>query len=398
MTDNVTPFTAKHWSSQLRRTQEGKVKNLTGNIMAVLENIQELSGAIVFDEMEMAVMQARELPWNDQAGRFWTDHDTINLMRWLNAQGFEFAHDTLERCINAVADSQRCHPLREWLNELRWDGQPRVDKWLSYYLGADDSTYTREVGMRWLVSAVARVMKPGCKADHVLVLEGTQGVGKSTALLNLFGDRYFADSLSDVGNKDAAIAVQGIWCIELAEMDAMTRSTTTAMKAFITRRQDKFRPPYGRRDIRAPRQCVFAGTVNHSRYLKDETGNRRFWPVETKSIDLDAIAHDRAQLWAETVAMFRQGEHWHLVGSTMHDLARLQQLRRVDFNQAWYEVLADKLGGQKTTKLRECLDMLGFPPHQVRGHYAVEIGKVLRELGFSRDERDQHDRTWRREL
>src|SRR5262249_42604988 len=151
---------------------------------------------------------------------------------------------------------------------------------------------------KFLISAVARIYEPGCQADHIIILESDQGEGKSTAL-RIMGDPFFTDDLAELGTKDASLATAGVWIIELSELDAMTRADRSRIKSFVSRRVDRYRPVYGRRLVETKRQCVFAGSVNDSEYLKDDTGARRFWPVRCGRIDLDGIRRDKDQLWAE---------------------------------------------------------------------------------------------------
>ncbi len=167
------------------------------------------------------------------------------------------------------------HPVRAYLDSLTWDGVERLDRWLSIYIGAKDTEYARAVGSRWLISAVARIFLPGAKAYCYLILEGPQGIRKSTALRTLAGE-YFTDELTDLGTKDAAMQTRGVWIFELSELDSMSNSEVARIKAFMSRTTDRFRPPYGMHLVESPRQCVFAGTVNHSTYLRDETGGRLF--------------------------------------------------------------------------------------------------------------------------
>ena len=180
------------------------------------------------------------------------------------------------------------------------------------YLGAEDTPLNRAFGSRWMISAVARIMQPGAKVDHMLILEGPQGAKKSSALKVLAGAEWFTDELAEIGSKDAAQQMRGIWIIEIAELDAIGRAEVSRIKAFLTRTTDRYRPPYERYVVEVPRQCVFAGSVNPDTYLRDETGNRRFWPVRCGRIDLDALRRDRDQLWAEAVARYREGAIWWL--------------------------------------------------------------------------------------
>ena len=182
------------------------------------------------------------------------------------------------------------------ITSTRWSGTACRD-WTHGsidYFHAEDSPYIRAIGPRYLISSVARIYRPGCKVDHTLVLEGPQGKQKSEALRTLaVNDAWFTDRLSHVASKDAAQEMAGVLIIEIAELDALTRATASAMKSFLTRRRDRFRPPYGKHPTTLPRQCVFAGTINppdDGRYLRDETGARRLWPVACRGmIDLEGL-------------------------------------------------------------------------------------------------------------
>lgn len=194
---------------------------------------------------------------------------------------------------------------------LQSDSVERLDRWLSTYLGCEDTEYSGAVGSRWLISAVTRIFHPGAKADCCLILEGPQSIRKSTALRTLAGE-YFTDELADLGSKDAAMQTRCGWIIELSELDSLSNSDVARIKAFMSRTTVRFRPPYGMRLVEWPRQCVFAGTVNQTTYLRDETGGRRFWPVAAGRIDIDALARDRDPLWAEAKARFDAGAAWWL--------------------------------------------------------------------------------------
>jgi putative DNA primase/helicase len=258
----------------------------------------------------------------------------VRAAEWLQRRELNVTPMIVSRSVGAVAREITVHPVRDHLGALAWDGVPRIETWACRYLGAEDTAFHRSVGALWLISAVARIFRPGVKADHMLVLEGPQGARKSTALKILAGEDWFTDELPDLGSKDAAMHMQGVWIIEIAELDAIGKAEVSRIKAFLTRTTDRFRPPYGRYTIEVPRQCVFAGTVNPDTYLRDETGNRRFWPVRCGTIDIDALARDRDQLWAEAVARFRAGAIWWIEEPELIAAAKTEQEARYQ-GDAW---------------------------------------------------------------
>jgi predicted P-loop ATPase len=220
-----------------------------------------------------------------------------------------------------------------------WKGDKLLDTWAIDYLGAEDTPFVRAVSRRWMISAVARVMEPGCKADAMLVLEGAQGIGKSSVLAALGGE-WFSDQLGgEIGSRDAKAGLVGKWIIEHSELAHLNRSAVERMKAFFTEQVDQYRPAYGRNEVEVPRQCVFAGTTNTSDYLRDETGNRRFWPVACKGPCLpDKVKEVRDQLWAEAVQAYRNGEVWWLQGDEIISKAKEEQAARVQ-DDAWDEAI-----------------------------------------------------------
>jgi len=303
------------WASQLILDLAGTPERNEANVITALSNDEAFAGALVFDEFRQETMVNRALPWDEDAARLprpWSDADDVRCAEWLQHREINVAPIVVSRSATAVARDIRVHPVRDYLNGLVWDGVPRLATWAITYLGADETPLNRAFGSRWMISAVARIMRPGAKVDHMLILEGPQGAKKSTALKVLAGDEWFTDELPEIGSKDAAQQMRGIWIIEIAELDAIGRAEVSRIKAFLTRTVDRYRPPYERYVIEVPRQCIFAGSVNPDTYLRDETGNRRFWPVRCGDIDLDALRRDRDQLWAEAVAHYRDGAIWWL--------------------------------------------------------------------------------------
>jgi len=298
------------WKALLRRTKSEEVKSLLINANIALRHAPEWEGAFEWDAMRQRVRLVAAVPIGGTVPRDWIDDDDVRTAIWMQSEGVDVGRDTVGPVVQALAKEAPVHPVREFLNSLRWDGEPRVDGWLTRYMGVAASSYAASVGRWWLISAAARAFEPGCQADHLLVLEGPQGIGKSTAVSTLVGAEWFADDVPDLGNKDASLAALNSWVIELAELDTVRKAEVTQLKAFITRKVEAFRPPYGKSMIQAPRSCVFIGTTNRTDYLRDESGNRRFWPVKCGSIDREALAADREQIWAEAVAMFKDGQKW----------------------------------------------------------------------------------------
>lgn len=270
---------------------------------------------LVFDTFRQQIVICSKLPWkntDDDIGREWKfPDDVLELQNWL----CEFAHTpTKESAADGVilwANRHRNNPLENYLGRIHWDGVSRLDNWLTTFLGVKNTEFTTQVGRKFLISAVARGLSPGCKADHMLILEGAQGIGKSSAVSALVPDEaWYTDELPDLSNRDAEIQLHGIWLLEVAEMDAMSRADASAAKKFVTRAVGVYRPLFARSTVRVGRSNVFIGTTNEESYFKDEGENRRFWPVTCGVCDIKGIEETRDQLWAEAVVAYKSGEAW----------------------------------------------------------------------------------------
>ena len=335
--DLMKPAARPAWVNRLRLDLSGTPERNEANVITALSSDPAFAGTIAFDEFRQEVVLLRSSPWEgseDTLPRPWDDSDDIRLAEWLQHREVNVAPLVVGRSVGAVARETRIHPVRAYLEALSWDGTPRLECWTSRYLGAEATDLTHAMGSLWLISAVARIYRPGVKADHMLILEGEQGARKSTALKILAGEDWFTDELPDLGSKDAAIHMQGVWVVEIAELDAIGRAEVSRIKAFLTRTTDRFRPPYGRHTVEIKRQCVFAGTVNPDTYLRDETGNRRFWPIRCGDIDIEGLLRDRDQLWAEAVARFKSGAIWWLDDKVLLKAARDEQVKRYQ-SDAW---------------------------------------------------------------
>jgi putative DNA primase/helicase len=225
--------------------------------------------------------------------------------------------------VQVVAERWAVHPVRDWLNELKWDRKHRIDDFLVRVADAKDTPYVRAVTKNFFLSAVARIFSPGTKVDAMLILEGEQNSGKSTLFKILTGEDWFFDSAFDVGSKDSYQILRRKWILEWAELDGLTRAELSRVKAFMSSAKDTYRPTYGKQAIDVPRQCVFVGTVNPdgAGYLNDPTGERRFWPVTVGRVDLKTVRDEREQLWAEAVVRYRRNEKWHLLETRLLEAA-----------------------------------------------------------------------------
>jgi hypothetical protein len=319
------------------------------NLANVLIGLRALYPAtFAFDEMLCAPVITKPLDGkNNFSLRTVTDIDVGIVQDRLQHLGLKrVAKDTVHQAVDMRAHECRFHPVRDYLDGLRWDGQQRVGRLLADYFGSESSLpYAEAVGRMWLASMVARVYRPGCKVDHLPILEGRQGVLKSTACRTLGGE-WFSDALPDIGaGKDASQHLRGKWLIEVSEMHAMSRPEAAQLKAFITRQEERYRPSYGRKEVIEPRQCVFVGTTNRDAYLRDETGGRRFWPVKVGKINIDALSRDRDQLFAEAVFLFRGEAPWWPDAEFERTHMAPEQANRYEAD-CWEESVREYIGTQ----------------------------------------------------
>ena len=387
---------ASAWDLLLIKNSKGKPVTCLENALEALTYAPEWQGVLGFNESSLQVIATAAPPWNSRAVPFgWRDDDDVRAAAWMQRQGIMVGQEITGQAIQTIARENSFHPIRDYLNSLKWDGIARIDDWLTLYIGVDPSDYVRTVGAKFLIGGVARVYRPGCKNDSCLILEGPQGSLKSTALRTL-ADPWFTDDMPELGTKDAALQTRGVWIIELAELDAMTRAEVSRIKSFMSRSTDRFRPPYGKHLIETPRECVFAGTVNHSNYLKDETGARRFWPVACGAVHIDELRRDRDQLWAEAVLRYRAGHSWWLDSEALVKAAADEQQKRYDADP-WQPVIEQGIEGREYVTmeqiLTECLDK---PKKDWTQGDKNRIARSLKALGWDRyQKRLETGREWR---
>jgi len=403
--DDADDTGVTEWMSGLayKRDRQGNniLKPTLANIITILANDPSWRDVIAYDELGERVCTRRDPPWfsddcpSNAVPGPWTDSDTTRITCWLARRWpIDVSSTMVGEAITVVAERNTFNELTEWLDSLRWDGVERLDTWLPIYAGTTDSAYARAIGRCWMIAAVGRAFTPGCKADHVIVLEGNQGTGKSTFVRTLAGRaEWFFDDDLEVGDKDAAQSLKGKWVVEFGEMHAMSKAEVTAVKAFVSRQADTYRASYGRHARTYPRRWVAIGTTNAEQYLSDATGNRRWWPIKTGTLRIPELREVVAQLWAEAVVRYRKGEHWHLEDPAIIAAATEEQAARLQIDP-WTDIIADWLAkpeprvlvsqmGYVTTRrvLEACL---GMDADRIEKKHEMRVGDSLRVLGWQR--------------
>lgn len=390
------------WVRQLILGQGSKPKPLLANALMVLRHAEEWRGVLAYDEFASRIAVRKDAPSGTPAGAEWSDNDDLGVTEALQLFGIHCQPRTAAEAVMRVAREHRFHPLRDYLDGLEWDRQHRLDDWLIECCGADPTPIVRAWSSRWMMGAVERAYRPGCMNRAVLVLEGPQDIGKS-AVFRAIGEPWYSDDMPQLHGQESAILTRGMWLIELPELSVFARSEINAMKAFISRREDRFREVYMRHPTKSPRQAVFGGTVNPggSGYLKDETGNTRFWPVTVVRVELERIQAMRDQLWAEAKHRWLAGESTYIDTPHLRAAAAEETDARRDAD-AWEDVITrylhekpsrsrdgtwwePRLESLSDVSIPELLqDALGIDPGKWTDSDQKRVGRCLRALGFER--------------
>jgi predicted P-loop ATPase len=323
-----------------------------------------------------------------------TDEDVAAFQCWLQNVGIQIGKDIAHQAVAYRAGQCKFHPVHDYLNALVWDETPRIHDFFPNYFGADRNEYTQAIGPWFVKAMVARILKPGSKVDYMVVLEGNQGILKSTACEALAGE-WFSDHLPDISSKDSSQHLRGKWLIEVGEMHAMGKADTTLLKSFITRKVERYRPSFGRLEVVERRQCVFVGTTNQHSYLRDATGGRRFWPVKCNDIDVDALRRDRDQLFAEAAhRVLILNERWWPDRDFEQQWIRPEQEARYE-GDAWEGLIEPWLAGlQQTTILAVAKGAVDLKQERIGRAEQLRIADIMRRLNWEPGPRSNSARSW----
>lgn len=372
---------------------EGKPICNADACLRIFEGLESLKDFVWFDEFHKRYFTK----WNSQNIREWNDIDvfklTITLQRQLGL--LRISDDIVHKAVLVYANLKIKNEPRDWMESLTWDGTPRVKDCLITYFGAENCDYSRSASQNFFIALIARVYRPGCKVDNMVVLEGGQGKFKSTALDILAGG-WFAEAHEDFSNpKEFCQLMPGKILLEISELDSFNKAETNTIKKFITCRIDRYRPPYGRVAQDFPRMCVFCGTTNENHYLRDNTGARRFWPIRIGVIDIEKIRTDRNQLFAEAVHLFKSGATWWEMPEE-ETMKQQENRREVD---EWEGGLTHFLIGKDFTSMKEIAkEVFNIEFGKLDPKLQRRIGKILRLKGWENKNKrfgDQVVKLWR---
>ena len=378
------------WIPHLVWGRDG-LKACLSNVFQVLLHHPAWAGVVAYDEFALCLQKRQPPPYAHGTTGEWDAQDDSRTAMWLARLNPEWkftpSSDLVAEAVEVLGRANAFHPVREWLQSSPWDGNARLDSWLHQYLGVADTEYTRLVGRWWLMGAVARIVAPGRKFDYCLVLEGRQGKGKSQAL-SILGGEWFGDTDLDLAHKDAMSALRGKLIYEIAELGGLMKAEERKQKSFLSRQVDEYRPVYGRREIKAPRQVVFAGTTNEFEWLKDPTGGRRFWPVECGEIDLEGLRSVRDQLFAEAYFCILADERFWPTAEQQRLHFDPEQLK-VEQQDSLVDALHDWVFGMTRafSMAEAAMDGLKMDASKLTRDVQTRLGTALRKLGCTKVEK-----------
>lgn len=385
----------KKWPSEM---DAGKLEpNNMHNILVFLRHHEKYLGLYRHDRFAGRVILRKEPFWQFLLGeKFRVTEVRAEHVDYMEASmakdGLAANGDKIHRAIYTVAKENWINPPLEYFENLRWDKVSRLSKWLQNYLGAEgDSEYLSAVGMAFLIAGAARIYQPGCKAENMLVLEGKQGVMKSTALSVLANigrgedeESYFCDTLGfdQIGEKDTVLKTKGKLIIEIPDLAGLGNREIEAVKAWMSVQHDEIRVPYGKDMEKFPRQFILAGSTNESHWLKDQTGNRRFWPVKCGKINIYALKEDREQLWAEAVHLYKNKAIWWIGrDNPVWEKTEIEQTDRLQ-EDIWYQPIQRFVKGSDFVTVREILESFKIEVKDQTQRHQRQVSDILKRLGY----------------
>lgn len=393
------------WDINKDGSMKANMLNLTNYFLIQPPDlVNPLLELVRYNEFSRTIEFTKPAPWHKKGDKKrWEDSDTLHLKNRLSRLNMShFPTNLIAEGVMVEAQRHSYHPVKDYLESLNWDGKNRLDTFLSTYVGCEQNEYTKEVGKATLVGAVARIFEPGCDHHSMLILEGPQGNLKTTFIKTL-GGQYYAEIPIDTRNKDTIQNMQGAWILEAAELEFMKGEELRAVRAFLTRATDEIRLPYERFTSQLPRQSIFMGTVNPDdtgEYLMDTTGNRRYWPVQTTTIDIKQLKKDRDQIFAEAVSVYKAGGFNYLVSEEVVALAKKEQDART-VKEEWTDIIDDWL--KRMSKMRPeylrtydiASGALDIPAISLNKTVSNRISRAMKMLGYvRRQKRDGFDRLW----
>lgn len=393
------------WWQWAQKTRQGNLLNNFNNAKLALESDPQFAGLFAHDEMARQTVTVREVGGHKNprpAGLLHADHISAVQLALQRLGMRHMGREITVLAIEWVASRSRFHPLRDWLEGLTWDGEGRLNALLPSYFGCDNrepatAEYLARVGPMFLIGLCARVFDPGVQHDYMLVLEGPQGILKSSAL-RVLGGHWFSDALPDLNGDQIRLSqwLRGKWLIEVAELASFRGAASEHLKSFVTRQIESYIPKFGQGEVAEPRQCGFVGTTNQRVYLHDETGGRRYWPVTCGDINLAALREHREQLIAEAVARYREGEaHWPEPDWEAHHLKPRQEAR-YEADEAWEPAIAAYLRGRtEPVYVKDiAIEALDFAASRIGRLDQRRITTILERLGWRRGHRTEKSIPW----
>lgn len=378
------------WHGRCQLDDKGNPISNLFNACIALRSDPAWAGKLRYDQMLCSVVLA-DTPVEDI--------DAFLIHEWLQDNGLRrIGLDPVREAIEIVGHEQPFHPLRDRLDGLAdaWDQKDRISEWLTTYLGAVNDEYHKQVGRRFLIAMIARVYEPGCKADYMPVLEGPQGILKSQ-VVNALAHPYYSDTLPELGGDAVRLSMhlRGKWLIEVSELSAFSRAESSRLKAFITTRVEQYTPKFARREVSEPRQCLFVGTTNDDTYLKDETGNRRYWPIKCGTIKLEELRSELNQLLGEAVVAYRAGSPWWVDPDVEKEYFAPVQAERL-WIDAWEAKVRETSFNKKEMSLMEVAQSaLSFEAARFGVGEQRRLAALLRQLGWT-SKRTETIRLWER--